>query len=365
MKFPGIKIIDRYIIRKFLGTYFFAIALIIVVVVIFDAAEKIDDFIELKAPLSKIVLQYYLNFIPFFINQFSGLFTFIAVIFFTSKMAYQTEIIAILSAGISFRRLMWPYILSAGAITLLSLVLNLVVIPAANGERLKFELNYIKNIKGAKYDPHIYRQIEPGVFAYIRGYSAASSQASYLALEHFRNNEMTASLEAADLKIDPATKRWTASRYITREFDSLGMERFEQRRDLDTLINLDVTELGRINELIQTMKIGELNRFLEQQRQKGSDSIRIIEVERHARFVYPISTFILTLIGVSLSSRKVRGGTGLHIGLGVGLCFSYILLMRFFEEFAKSGTLPTGLSMWIPNILYCFIAIYLYKKAPK
>ena len=162
MKFPGIKIIDRYIIRKFLGTYFFAIALIIVVVVIFDAAEKIDDFIELKAPLSKIVLQYYLNFIPFFINQFSGLFTFIAVIFFTSKLAYQTEIIAILSAGISFRRLMWPYILSAGAITLLSLVLNLVVIPAANGERLKFELNYIKNIKGAKYDPHIYRQIEPG-----------------------------------------------------------------------------------------------------------------------------------------------------------------------------------------------------------
>ena len=135
--------------------------------------------------------------------------------------------------------------------------------------------------------------------------------------------------------------------------------------ELSGYAGLDVTELGRINELIQTMKIGELNRFLEQQRQKGSDSIRIIEVERHARFVYPISTFILTLIGVSLSSRKVRGGTGLHIGLGVGLCFSYILLMRFFEEFAKSGTLPTGLSMWIPNILYCFIAIYLYKKAPK
>ena len=148
MKFPGVKIIDRYIIRKFLGTYVFAIALIIVVVVIFDAAEKIDDFIELKAPLSKIILQYYFNFIPFFINQFSGLFTFIAVIFFTSKMAYQTEIIAILSAGVSFKRLMWPYFLSAAAITLLSLGLNLYVIPAANGERLKFEMNYIKRIKG-------------------------------------------------------------------------------------------------------------------------------------------------------------------------------------------------------------------------
>ena len=310
---PGIKILDRYIIRKFIGTYLFAIAMIIVVVVLFDYVEKLDDFTEMKAPVQAIIFDYYLNFVPFFINQF-----------------------------------LW-------------------VIPVSQRAQVAFEMKYIKKRvrEHATVNRHIYRQIEPGVFAYIRGYSAASSQASYLALEHFRNNEMTASLEAADLKIDPATKRWTASRYITREFDSLGMERFEQRRDLDTLINLDVTELGRINELIQTMKIGELNRFLEQQRQKGSDSIRIIEVERHARFVYPISTFILTLIGVSLSSRKVRGGTGLHIGLGVGLCFSYILLMRFFEEFAKSGTLPTGLSMWIPNILYCFIAIYLYKKAPK
>ena len=348
---PGIKILDRYIIRKFIGTYLFAIAMIIVVVVLFDYVEKLDDFTEMKAPVQAIIFDYYLNFVPFFINQFSGLFTFIACIFFTSKMAYQTEIVAMLSGGMSFRRLMWPYFVSALLIASLSLTLNLWVIPVSQRAQVAFEMKYIKKRvrEHATVNRHIYRQIEPGVFAYIRGYSAASSQASYLALEHFRNNEMTASLEAADLKIDPATKRWTASRYITREFDSLGMERFEQRRDLDTLINLDVTELGRINELIQTMKIGELNRFLEQQRQKGSDSIRII----------------VTLIGVSLSSRKVRGGTGLHIGLGVGLCFSYILLMRFFEEFAKSGTLPTGLSMWIPNILYCFIAIYLYKKAPK
>ena len=365
LRFPGFKILDRYILGKFLATYFFAIAMIIVVVVLFDYVEKIDDFTELHAPLNEVIFDYYLNFIPFFINQFSGLFTFIACIFFTSKMAYQTEIVAMLSGGMSFRRLMWPYFLGALIIGSLSLTLNLWLIPISQRHIVNFESQYIKRKQNAKFNRHIYRQIEPGGFAYIRGYSAASSQASYLALEHFRNNEMTASLEAADLKIDPATKRWTASRYITREFDSLGMERFEQRRDLDTLINLDVTELGRINELIQTMKIGELNRFLAQQRQKGSDSIRIIEVERHARFVYPISTFILTLIGVSLSSRKVRGGTGLHIGLGVGLCFSYILLMRFFEEFAKSGTLPTGLSMWIPNILYCFIAIYLYKKAPK
>ncbi len=176
---------------------------------------------------------------------------------------------------------------------------------------------------------------------------------------------MTRSLEAADATFNPETKRWTAPRYTQRTFDPTGLERFEQFRNLDTLINLEVTELGRINELIQTMNISQLNEFLGQQRAKGSDSINLIEVERHARYAYPLSTFILTLIGVSLSSRKVRGGTGLHIGIGTGLCFSYILFIRFFQEFAKSGSLPPGLAVWLPNIIYLFIAVYLYRKAPK
>ncbi len=367
IRWPGIKILDRYIIGKFLGTYLFSIAMIIVVVVLFDYVEKIDDFTELKAPVKEIIFGYYLNFVPFFINQFSGLFTFISCIFFTSKMAYQTEIVAMLSGGMSFRRLMWPYFIGAFLIASLSLSMNLWLIPVTQRTSVAFEMKYVKKRvrQYASVNRHIYRQVEPGTFAYIRGYSAAAQQVSFLALEHFEGNEMTSSLEASDIKIDPTTKRWRANRYNLRQFDSLGMEHFEQHRNLDTLINLDVSELGRINELIQTMNISQLNRFIEQQRAKGSDSIRIIEVERHSRFVYPISTFILTLIGVSLSSRKVRGGTGLHIGLGVGLCFSYILLMRFFEEFAKSGTLSAGLSMWIPNILYCIVACYLYKKAPK
>ena len=208
-------------------------------------------------------------------------------------------------------------------------------------------------------------QIEPGVFAYIRGYSGTSQRASFFALEHFDGNEMVASLEAAEVKFDPETKHWTADRYTTREFDSLHNERFTQHRNLDTLINLDATELGRVNELIKTMKIGELNHFIRQQREKGSDMIGLFEVERHTRYAYPISTFILTLIGVSLSSRKVRGGTGLHIGIGITLCFSYILFGRFFEEFAKSGVLPAGFSVWIPNLIYLVIAVFLYRNAPK
>ncbi len=364
-RFPGLKILDRYIIGKFIGTYIFAIAMIIVIVVIFDYVEKIDDFTELKAPLKAIIFDYYLNFVPFFINQFSGLFTFIAVIFFTSKMAYQTEIVAMLSGGMSFRRLMWPYFLGALMITTLSLSLNLWLIPVSQRHCVAFENQYIKRRQNYQFERHIYRQIEPGTFAYIRNYSKNTGQASFFAIEEYADGSMSSVLEASEVTFSPETKRWTAPRYTTRTFDSLGMETFAQHRNLDTLINLEVTELGRVNELIKTMNISELNLFIRQQRAKGSDSINIIEVERHARFAYPLATFILTLIGVSLSSRKVRGGTGLHIGIGTGLCFSYILFNRFFEEFAKSGTLPPGLAVWIPNIIYAFIAVYLYRKAPK
>jgi lipopolysaccharide export system permease protein len=361
---PQVKIIDRYIMRKFLGTYLFAIALIIVVVVIFDAAEKIDDFTENKASLKDILFAYYLNFIPFFINQFSGLFTFIAVIFFTSKMAYNTEIVAILSSGTSFRRMMWPYFLSALLIAMLAASLNLYVIPRANEKRVDFELKYFTASKGILYERHIYRQIAPDVFAYIRDFSQAGNRASFLAIEKYSGRSIVSSVEASGVTYDPETERWSAPRYIERRYDG-EVETMEKKERLDTLIGLSPTELGQVEKLVQTMNIGELDDFIEQQRSKGSDLINVFEVERHRRFAYPFSTFILTLIGVSLSSRKVRGGTGLHIGIGIGLCFSFILFSRFAEEFAKSGVIPAGISVWIPNMVYAVIAVYLYRKAPK
>lgn len=364
---PGFRILDRYIVGKFIGTYLFSIAMIIIVVVIFDYVEKIDDFTEMHAPMSEIIFDYYLNFIPFFINQFSALFTFIAVIFFTSKLAYQTEIIAMLSGGMSFRRLMWPYFIGASIITMLSLVLSLWLIPISQKDCLEFEQKYIKRVKRQQeqYDRNIFRQIEPGTYAYVRGYNKTSSVASFFAIEKYDGNKMVATLESADVKFNPDTKRWTSSKYIEREFDEAGMEKFTQHRNLDTLINLEVAELGKLNDLLKTMNIIELDEFMEQQRMKGSDSLCIIEVEHHTRFSYAFGTFILTLIGVSLSSRKVRGGTGLHIGVGIALCFSYIMLTRVFEEFAKGGTMEPFIAVWIPNIIYMFIAAYLYQKAPK
>ena len=253
------RILDRYIIRKFLGTYIFAILMIVVVVVIFDYVEKIDDFTETQATFKSIMLDYYLNFVPFFINQFSALFTFIACIFFTSKLAYQTEIVAMLSGGMSFRRLMWPYFIAASAITTLSLVLSLWSIPVAQRDCVAFEQKHIRRNQRFQYDRHIYRQIEPGTFAYIRGFSKNSSQASFMALEKYDGSRMVGTLEASEVKFDDESKRWSAPRYITRSFDERGVEKFTQHRNLDTVLNLDIVELGRVSELIKTMNISELN----------------------------------------------------------------------------------------------------------
>ena len=362
---PGFRTLDRYIVGKFLGHYIFSILMIIVIVVVFDYVEKIDDFTEMHAPVSAIINDYYLNFIPYFVNQFSGLFTFIAVIFFTSKLAYRTEIVAMLSSGMSFRRLMWPYFIGATIIAGISLVLSLWLIPLTQRDCMLFEQKYIKRRNKEAYDPHIYRQIEPGTFAYIRNFSKTNSVASFFTLESYSDRAIKESLEAADVRFNPQSKRWTASRYTTRKFDEAGNETFTQHRNLDTIINLDVVELGRLNELLNTMNITELKQFMEQQKAKGSDSVRQIEVEHHSRYAGPLGIFILTFMGVALSSRKVRGGTGLHIGMGIALCFAYIMLNRIFEEFAKGGSMPAMLAVWLPNIIFCFIGIYLYRKAPK
>lgn len=362
---PGYRTIDRYILGKFLRTYIFGLLMIIIVVVVFDYVEKIDDFTELKAPWKGIVFDYYLNFIPYFVNQFSSLFTFISVIFFTSKMAMRTEIVAILSGGVSFRRLMWPYFVGSALIATLSLWLSLWIIPTTQMASLDFQDKYLRRNQVIIYPEHVYRQIEPGTFAYVRGYRPNIERVPFFALTTFDGPHMVESLDAASASFDAETGRWTAPRYTISRRTESGVMEFKQYRNLDTLINLDARELSEVQSLVKTMTIVELNDFLDQQRRKGSDNVFLIEVERHARYSYPISTFILTLIGVSLSSRKVRGGMGVHIGLGITLCFSYIMLGRVFEQIAISGSLEPWLGVWLPNIIYFIIAVFVYLKAPK
>ena len=251
-------------------------------------------------------------------------------------------------------------------ITGISLFLNLEVIPSANAKRVEFESQYFRKNRRVQYEPNIFRQIEPGVFVYVRNYNPSTNKASFMTIERFEGSTIVESLEAAEVNYNDERGRWQAPKYVTHRFEGENdiFELHEQK--LDTLINLSEQELGKVENLITTMKIRELNEFINQQKEKGSDMIGIFEVERQMRFSYPISVFILTVIGVSLSARKMRSGTGVNIGIGVILCFTYIMLGRVFEEIAKgSDGLVAVLLVWLPNIVFAVIAAYIYRKAPK
>ncbi|MBN1990919.1 MAG: LptF/LptG family permease [Bacteroidales bacterium] len=359
----GLKIIDLYIIRKFIGTYFYAILLIVGIAVIFDVTEKIDDFMEKGAPLKAIVFDYYMNFIPYFANLFSSLFTFIAVIFFTSKMAYNTEIISILSAGVSFRRMMFPYFISAFIIALFSFVLNSFIIPPANRVRLDFENTYIKK-PYTNTERHIHKQVRPGVFIYMEAFNSYSNIGYKFSMEKFEDGVLKSKLMSDYVRWDSTKNTWTVNSYYIRTYLENGEQLISGAR-LDTNIYVVPTDFTQRLNVVETMNIFELNKFIAQQRLQGADTVEVFLIEKYGRFAYPFSTFILTLIGVALSSRKVRGGIGLHIGLGLAISFSYILFMRFSTMFAVSGSMDPLLAVWIPNLLFAIIALALYKLAPK
>jgi len=350
-------------IKKFLGTYFFAIALIVTIAVVFDLSERIEDFIEKEAPLKAIVFDYYMNFIPYFANLFSSLFTFIAVIFFTSKMAYNTEIIAILSSGVSFRRIMLPYFISAFFIALFSFVLMAYIIPPANAVRLDFTYKYIKNpIQNMEKDIH--RQVEPGLFIYMQSYNSTKDIGYKFAMERFENGQLKSKLISEFAKWDTSINKWTINNYFIRDIDSLT-EKITHGTSIDTTLNLLPEDFKRYAQFVETMNLPQLNNYIEEQKMQGADDVVSLLIEKYSRFAYPFSTFILTLIGVSLSSRKVKGGIGMHIGLGLLLSFSFILFMRFATMFAISGSMNPLFAVWLPNIIYTLIALFLYRLAPK
>jgi len=360
-----IKRIDRYIIKKFLGTYFFSIMLIISIAIVFDVAEKLDEFIEREAPLSEIVFDYYMNFIPYFANLFSSLFTFIAVIFFTSKMAYNTEIIAVLSSGVSFKRLMYPYFISAFVIAAFSWLLMSYVIPPATKTMLDFKYTYIDPIHSNTRGHNVHRQIEPGVFIYMRTFNVRNNTGTKFSMEKFEDGELRSKLMSDYIKWDTTQNKWQINRYYIRHIAPDGSERIESGRRIDTMLNMKPEDFDRYEEFVETMNNVQLDDFIEEQKMQGADNINELLIQKYSRLSYPFATFILTLIGVSLSSRKIRGGIGMHIGLGLLLSFSYILFMRFATMFAITGSVEPLVAVWIPNVIFAFIALYIYRLAPK
>ena len=356
MKFK-LKRIDWYIIKQFLGTYVFAIALIISISVVFDINEKIDKFLNPDVPLKAIIVDYYLNFIPYFANLFSPLFTFIAVIFFTSKLADRSEIIAMLASGMSFRRLMLPYAVSATIIAIVTFILNAYIIPPANETRIDFQNKYIRN-KKVDYVKNAQLEIEPGVIAYFDSYDARSNMGYRFSLEHFEDKKLISRLTAKSIKYD-SLYQWTVIDYMIRDFD--GMREHISQGSL-TIVPSDF--LISVNDC-ETMTTPELNTYINRQKKRGIGNIQTFQIEYHKRFATIMAAFILTSIGASLSSRKIKGGMGMNIGIGLALSFSYILFMTVTSTFAINGYVSPAVAAWIPNIVYTFIAIFLYQKAPR
>lgn len=358
------KTLDIYIIKKFLGTFVFSMILIIMIVVVFDISEKIEDFIQKEAPLRAIIFDYYLNFIPYFVNLFSPLFTFIAVIFFTSKMASLTEIVAILSSGVSYKRLLFPYMLSATIIALLSLYLNNLVIPRANKKRMAFEEKYIRD-GFYNNERNIHIQLLPGTYIYLENFDTETKTGNKFSIEKFKKGELYYKLVAENIKWDSIKSTWSINNFYVRNINGMK-ESITKGIKIDTVLGFTPQEFGRKdNNLVETMDYNELNRFIESERLKGSDIIELFEIEKYRRIAFPFATFILVLIGVSIASRKVRGGIGLHIGLGILISFTFIIFMQVSTTFAASGLVSPLVAVWIPNSLFSFLAWYLLKKAQK
>jgi len=359
----GLKIIDLYIIRKFLGTFFFCIALILTITVIFDFSEKIDNFIDNNASLRGIVFDYYLNFIPYFGVLFSSLFTFISVIYFTSRMAYRTEIIAIISSGMSLHRLMVPYLISASIIAILSFLLSDLVIPDANMERFEFEEHYIHRSPVRFTQRNIHRQIEPGVFIYMESFSNMSDIGHKFSIEKFEDGKLVSKIISDYIRWDSAIDKWTIRNYYIRDIGEME-ETVTSGRRLDTTLAIHPDDFKRRGNWMETMSIRELSSYIDRQKLRGESNVVAYQIERHKRYAYPVSALILTLIGVSVSSRKVKGGIGMQIGIGLLVAFSYILFMQFSAQFAIGGTLNPGFAVWLPNIIFSGIALLLYRMAP-
>ncbi|NDP21217.1 MAG: YjgP/YjgQ family permease [Paludibacter sp.] len=358
----GLKRIDTYIIKKFLGTYFFSIILIISISVVFDLTEKMDNFFEHDAPLKEIVFQYYLNFIPFYMNMFSPLFTFIAVIFFTSKMATNTEIIAILASGVSFRRLMVPYLLSALVISIISFTVGGYIIPNGNKIMLTFEDKYVRKIKKDNAR-NVQMEVEKGVIMYIERYEISNNTGYRFSLEKFNGKTLTSRLTAQTISWDSAYN-WKITDYLQRDFKGMR-ESISKGTTKDTTIMVQPEEFFITYAEAAQMSNPQLSKYLIKQRERGVGNIQGFEDEYYKRFSMPLAAFIMTLIGVSLSSRKVRGGMGLHLGIGLALSSLYILFSTMSTTFSVSGVMSAFAAVWLPNLVFLVVGIYLYIKAPK
>ena len=360
-----IKRLDWYIIKKFIGTYFYAIALIISISIVFDINENLAKFAQYHAPLKAIVFDYYVNFVPYFANLFSPLFVFIAVIFFTSKLAGNSEIISMLAAGISFRRLMRPYMISCVLISALSFYLSAYIIPHGTVVRQNFESMYKNKRKNTSAD-NVMLQVGKGVIAYIQHYDNQMKKGYGFSLDRFESKKLVSHMTAMEIQYDTISDskyHWSATSWKVRELRGLR-EHITSGARKDTIIQMEPTDLVYSKGQQETFTSPELKEYISKQIDRGSSNVVQYQVEYYKRIASSFASFILTTIGVSLSSRKRKGGMGMYLGIGLALSFTYIMLQTVSSTFAIQANTPPILAAWIPNIIFAVVAYFCYRKAP-
>lgn len=357
-----IKIIDWYIIKKYLGTFVFTLGIFIVISVVFDISEKLDDFLKSSATFSQIVFQFYGGFIPYYLNFLSPLINFIAVIFFTAKMADQTEIVPILCGKASFNRFLRPYFIASSIIFVVSMIFNQLVIPETNRLMTNFENTYLKNQENTRNNVHL--QLDEDSYIFLESFDNKANTGYRFTLEKFNGDELKSKLIADRITWDSVSRKWKIANYSIRYVDGLK-ERMVNGVEIDTALDMRPLDFDVRDNIFSAMNYWELNDKIQKEKIRGSGIMVNLELEKYKRWTYPFSTYVLTLIGVALSSKKVRGGVGISLGIGIGMSFLYILLIQFSNVFALKGGLPPIIAVVIPNIVFGTIGVILAIKAPK
>ena len=360
-----IKILDWYIIKKFIGHYFFSIVLIIAIAIVIDFNTNLPKYTQYHAPMRAIIFDFYANFIPYYANLFSPLFVFIAVIFFTSKLAENSEIISILAAGVSFKRLMRPYMISCVLISALSFYLSAFVIPHGNVIRQNFESQY-RNSKKLTTADNVQLQVGKGVIAFMQHYDNNTKRGYGFLLDKYEGKKLVSHMTAMDIQYDTISDskyHWTATSWKIRDMQGMR-EHITSGIKIDTLIQMEPADLVYSKGQQETFTSPELKEYISKQINRGSGNVVQYQVEYHKRIASSFASFILTIIGLSLASRKRKGGMGLYLGIGLALSFTYILLQAVSATFAIKADAPPMLAAWIPNILFAVVAYLCYRKAP-
>lgn len=360
-----IKIIDWYIISKYLGTFLYTLTLFVIIIVIFDLSEKLDDFLSNNLTFWQVVSLYYAGSIPFYVNMLSPLINFIAVIFFTAKMADQTEIVPILSGGVSFNRFLLPYFVSAFIIFAVNLASNLYILPYTNQLKNTFENTYVKkNDPSSKNDIHM--KLDAHTYIYMRSFDNKTKTGIQFSLDNFKGDVMTKKIVADEIKWDSLKRSWKLSNYSIRDIKGLKETLIsETSKTKDTVLDMRPDDFSAYDNVFENLSNKDLSDKIKKEEIRGSGIMNDLLFERYKRYLHPLSAFVLTLIGVALSSRKVRGGVGLPLGIGIVLSFLYIVMNQFAKMFSLKGGISPLLAVLLPTIFFGLLGYYLLRKAPK